>query len=599
MSSLDIYPTGEANVEKPYGVLAYNAADSIILMDMATHTDSPNGSHAEVSLTLHSRSPPTAHALHSTPESLKLLVGCVNGEVIYYPDIQAATAATLAADMGKKSRTVSAVASLASVAVASVMSGSSCTTTPQHFIFNKDGTMNSSRIVSLRWVPNSAFRFVSVHADGMMIVYDTRFKPSSGSLRGAVSSASSSVIAHDNSNEASASGSLYGGSTPSVTGRASPRGTGDRLNGDKSRERTDSQKEREREKSGLSTGSGDKATAPTVGRRNGSASTSGSVLAQHEILVNKAVKGKRNNPVAFWQVARSAITSCEFSPASSDSTLLAMTGRDGYLRILDYTKEIALMAFRSYFGGFLCVSWSPDGKYVATGGEDDLVSIWCPAENRLVARLEGHTSWVSAVAWDGYLGVKRRYRVGSAGQDAKLLLWDFALDMLHHRSSQSRLSSGVVRLRSYARESNSNATTGNTISSSGTGVGNGITGAVQGAERRASKLSRLRGHGSTAVQSETESNANYATATSSSAPIPALGRADVPIVEPVMSHVAHGEPLTDVWFQENGVFTADCVGTVKMWSRPPHHSVPELNLSPKVGSGHVASGRRAAGDLLD
>uniref|UniRef100_A0A673MND9 Uncharacterized protein n=1 Tax=Sinocyclocheilus rhinocerous TaxID=307959 RepID=A0A673MND9_9TELE len=31
---------------------------------------------------------------------------------------------------------------------------------------------------------------------------------------------------------------------------------------------------------------------------------------------------------------------------------------------------------KSYFGGLLCVSWSPDGKYLATGGEDDLVTVW-------------------------------------------------------------------------------------------------------------------------------------------------------------------------------------------------------------------------------
>lgn len=31
---------------------------------------------------------------------------------------------------------------------------------------------------------------------------------------------------------------------------------------------------------------------------------------------------------------------------------------------------------QSYYGGLLCVAWSPDGKYIATGGEDDLVSLY-------------------------------------------------------------------------------------------------------------------------------------------------------------------------------------------------------------------------------
>ena len=29
---------------------------------------------------------------------------------------------------------------------------------------------------------------------------------------------------------------------------------------------------------------------------------------------------------------------------------------------------------KSYFGGLLCVTWSPDGRYIATGGEDDLIT---------------------------------------------------------------------------------------------------------------------------------------------------------------------------------------------------------------------------------
>uniref|UniRef100_A0A182XWH9 WD_REPEATS_REGION domain-containing protein n=1 Tax=Anopheles stephensi TaxID=30069 RepID=A0A182XWH9_ANOST len=57
---------------------------------------------------------------------------------------------------------------------------------------------------------------------------------------------------------------------------------------------------------------------------------------------------------------------------------------------------------RSYFGGFLCVCWSPDGKYVVVGGEDDLVTVFSLHEQRVVARGQGHRSWVSVVAFDPY-----------------------------------------------------------------------------------------------------------------------------------------------------------------------------------------------------
>lgn len=87
--------------------------------------------------------------------------------------------------------------------------------------------------------------------------------------------------------------------------------------------------------------------------------------------------------------------------------------------------------YPSYYGGFICVCWSPDGKYIVTGGQDDLVSIWSLTERRLVARCPGHHSWVSYVAFDPWRCDDRNYRFGSVGEDRRLLLWDFNVGMLH------------------------------------------------------------------------------------------------------------------------------------------------------------------------
>lgn len=49
--------------------------------------------------------------------------------------------------------------------------------------------------------------------------------------------------------------------------------------------------------------------------------------------------------------------------------------------------------------------WSPDGKYAVTGGEDDLVTVWSFQHKKVVARGEGHKSYVNAVAFDPYMTV--------------------------------------------------------------------------------------------------------------------------------------------------------------------------------------------------
>lgn len=82
--------------------------------------------------------------------------------------------------------------------------------------------------------------------------------------------------------------------------------------------------------------------------------------------------------------------------------MLAIVSQDGFLRVFHYDTMELLGIARSYFGGFLCVCWSPDGKYIVVGGEDDLVTVWSLHERRVVARGQGHRSWVSVVAFDPY-----------------------------------------------------------------------------------------------------------------------------------------------------------------------------------------------------
>jgi WD40 repeat protein len=361
--------------------------------------------------------------------------------------------------------------------------------------------------------------------------------------------------------------------------------------------------DRDREKSGLS----EKSTPSSDSRSTGqlvvpghrrTASLPPGQIGKHDVVVTKPARGKRVNPTVIWQVGCGSVTDAAFAPgsgASGEPVLLAIAGRDGYLRIVDVTREVMVVAFRSYFGALLCAAWSPDGKYVAAGGEDDLVSIWCPAEERIIARCEGHTSWVSAVAWDATLCRDGRYRLGSAGQDAKLLLWDFSLDMLVTPSSHRSSSRGLIRVvtgpivpitgpalpastaaggcaTSQTAVAPASSTAPNAALQSGAAV-------VPLSERRPGKLARLRGHASGSGGGRGEDLEATSTVTPPGPVIDALNRAEVPIIEPVSTHVAHVEPLTDVYFLETGVVTADCVGNVKLWARPPQQHVPPLSLA--------------------
>ncbi|KAJ7632962.1 catabolite repression protein creC [Roridomyces roridus] len=140
------------------------------------------------------------------------------------------------------------------------------------------------------------------------------------------------------------------------------------------------------------------------------------------------------NPVSHWRVSRRAVVDFVFSP---DVKYVAAISEDGCLRVIDALAEQLVDCYASYFGALTSVAWSPDGRFILTGGQDDLLTIFSPWEQRVVARCQGHSSFVSAVAFDDLRCDGRTYRFGSVGEDNKLILWDFSSGALHRPKFQA------------------------------------------------------------------------------------------------------------------------------------------------------------------
>lgn len=59
-----------------------------------------------------------------------------------------------------------------------------------------------------------------------------------------------------------------------------------------------------------------------------------------------------------------------------------------------------------------------------------MVTLWSFHERKMVARCEGHKSWVTGVAFDRWRCDDQTYRFGSVGEDCNLIFWDFSFSAL-------------------------------------------------------------------------------------------------------------------------------------------------------------------------
>lgn len=234
----------------------------------------------------------------------------------------------------------------------------------------------------------------------------------------------------------------------------------------------------------------------------------------------------------------SRITDAAISPKGD---LLALACRDGVLRVLDLHSGSLVAGFKSYYGGLQCCAWSADGCLIAAGGEDDLIAIWSLADRDFVAHLQGHSSWISAIAFDPWgpseasLGEKS-YRLASVGQDCSGMLWDVAVTWELGDAGKGRAGYSPLQ-----------GSTNRTIR------GNGI---VPGAGMEIDKMGGSNEDGS--------GFGNEAAVIS-----PALPRAEMNFLDPVAQLEMHIEPLCDVVFQPHALLVSSNDGSVKRFLRPP------------------------------
>ena len=121
------------------------------------------------------------------------------------------------------------------------------------------------------------------------------------------------------------------------------------------------------------------------------------------------------------------LRACAFSP---DGTMLATGGDDLMVRIFDVGTWELKRTFLGHTGSILCLDWSFDSRYLASGSGTDkvipqnkgenLTRIWDLETEKQVLVLEGHKDGVLAIDWNNEAS-----KIVTVSDDRTIRVWSF------------------------------------------------------------------------------------------------------------------------------------------------------------------------------
>jgi hypothetical protein len=153
--------------------------------------------------------------------------------------------------------------------------------------------------------------------------------------------------------------------------------------------------------------------------------------------------GETGPPLYTLSGHRDLIYDLTFSP---DGRLLATCGYDRLVRLWDTATGQEVRSLKDHSDAVYSAAFSPDGKLLATGAADRSVKIWDVENGVRLHTLGESTDWLYSVAWspDGR-------SVAAGGVDRSIRVWDVSPRSVRFRQSVFAHEGSIIRLE-YSKD---------------------------------------------------------------------------------------------------------------------------------------------------